>query len=115
MTLFSLCYTTDDDSGYGTVIAVEIKVNGQFNDVVGMLEYTGRMINLVTFSLHEPQVIVLPQVFQVLEKTIHSKEIHHIKCQNQHGVITSGTIDFRHRYAPGDSIDSFQQRAFSHP
>lgn len=97
--LFSVCYATDDDSGYGTVIAVEIKVNGQFNGVVGRLEYTGRTIDLVTFSLHE-RVLVGSQVYEVLEKTISEKGVHHIKCQNQYGVIASGTIDFRDRSKP---------------
>jgi len=99
MAIFSVCYAADDDSGYGTVIAVEVKVNGQFNGVVGKLEYTGKTIDLVTFSLHE-RIIVLPQVYEVLEKTITQKGVHYIKCQNQYGAIASGTIDFRDRAKP---------------
>lgn len=99
--IFSVCYATDDDSGYGTLIAVEVKVNGQFNGVIGKLGYTGRTIELVTFSLGAfpsllgERIIVLPQVYEVLEKTITARGVHHIKCQNQYGAIASGTIDFR--------------------
>ena len=99
LTIFSVCYAANDDSGYGTVIAVEVRVNGQFNGVVGKLEYTGTTVDLVTFSLHE-RIIVLPEVCEVREKTITAKGVHHIRCQNQYGAITSGTIDFRDRSKP---------------
>ena len=96
-----ICYATDTDSGYGTLIAVEIRVNNKFSGIIGKLEYTGETIDLVTFQkglLRE--VIVLPEVCQIIEKTINSEGVHHIKCRNQYGTIASGTIDFHDRVAP---------------
>lgn len=102
MIVFSICYAADNDSGYGTLISVEVKVNNKFNGVVGRLEYNGNTIDIVTFGegIAGIGVIALPQVYQIIEKTINSKGVHHIKCQNQYGTIASGTIDFRDRLNP---------------
>ncbi len=99
LALSSPSYAADNDSGYGTVIAIEVRAHGQFNGVVGRLEYTGRTIDIVTFKLSE-RVIVLPQVCELLEKTTTNRGIHSLKCRNQYGATLQGTIDFRDRAKP---------------
>ncbi len=99
LALSSPSHATDNDSGYGTLIAIEVREHGQFNGVVGMLEYTARTIDIVTFQLSE-RVIVLPQVCELLEKTITNNGVHSLTCRNQYGAIFQGTIDFRDRAKP---------------
>lgn len=96
-----ICYASDADSGYGTLIAIEIRANDKFSGIIGKLEYTGETIDLVTFQKGLfGGVIVLPEVCQITEKTINSPGVHHIKCRNQYGTIASGTIDFHDRAFP---------------
>ena len=90
-----------EDSCSGTYIAIEIKVNNKISDgIVGKLEYAGNNIELVTFTVGGGRAIVLPQVYEVIEKTINSTGVHHIKCRNQNGVVASGTIDCRDKTKP---------------
>ncbi len=99
LALSSPSYATDNDSGYGTLIAIEVREHGQFNGVFGKLEYTARTIDVVTFHLSE-RVIVLPQVCKLLEKTTTNKGTHSLKCRNQYGATFQGTIDFRDQAKP---------------
>jgi len=100
--MHSICYGGDPDSGYGTLIAVEIRVNNEFTGIVGKLEYTGRTVDMVTFGpgVAGIGIIALPEVCNVIEKTINSKGVHHIKCENQYGTVASGTIDFHDSLKP---------------
>ena len=100
LTISSVSYAADDSCS-GTYIAVEIKVNSKISDgIVGKLEYAGNNIELVTFTVGGGRAIVLPQVYEVIEKTINSAGVHHIKCRNQNGVVASGTIDCRDKTKP---------------
>lgn len=102
LTTVSLCYAGDNQSGYGgygTVIAIEVRAHGEFNGVVGRLEYTETTLDLVTFLL-APRVIVGTQVYEILEKTITSEAVHHIKGRNQYEAVASGSIDLRDRSNP---------------
>lgn len=97
--IHSITFAGDPDSGYGTLIAVEIKYNNKFISV-GKLEYTGETIDMVTFSGIASDITVLPDVCQITEKKINSKGVHHIKCNNQYGTTASGTIEFRDQVNP---------------
>jgi len=97
----STAYAGDPDSGYGTLIAVELKLNDKPTGHIGKLEYTGNTIDLVTFGPGiAGDIVVLPEVCQITEKKINSRGVHHIKCSNQHGATASGTIDFRDEVKP---------------
>lgn len=100
--LHSLCYAGDPATGYGTLIAVEFKANNKFNQAVGKLEYSGESIDIVSFTegVAGIGIIALPQVCFIIEKTIKSKGVHHIKGRNQNGTIASGTINFRDQIKP---------------
>jgi hypothetical protein len=102
ISLHSLCYAGDPVTGYGTLIAVEFKANNKFNQAVGKLEYTGESIDIVSFTegVAGIGIIALPQVYLIIEKTINSNGVHHIKGRNQYGTIASGTIDFRDQVKP---------------
>jgi hypothetical protein len=99
--MHSLAYAGDPDSGYGTLIAVELRNNDKPTGYIGKLEYTGKTIDMVTFGPGlAGGTVVLPEVCQITEKKINSKGVHHIKCSNQYGITASGTIDFRDEVKP---------------
>ena len=100
----SICFAGDPDSGYGTHIAIEFKVNNKSYKppIIGHLEYTGFSIDIVGISEGIFGVGIQTQatVYIITEKTIVSKEVHHITGKNQYGIIASGTIDFRDQVNP---------------
>jgi hypothetical protein len=101
---FSICFAGDPDSGYGTNIDVEFKIDNKSYKppIIGHLEYTGDSVDIVSFTegIAGIGIVTNAVVYIVIEKKIVSKGIHHIKGKNQYGVIASGTIDFRDRYKP---------------
>ena len=99
--MHSLAFAGDPDSGYGTLIAVELKLNNKPTGHIGKLKYTDKTIDMVTFGPGlAGGIVVLPEVCQITEKKINSKGVHHIKCSNQYGTTASGTIDFRDEVKP---------------
>lgn len=101
----SICFARDPVTGYGTLIAIEFKTNDLIT-AVGKLEYTGETLEIVGFSegIAGMGIISTPQIYKIIEKTIRAQGIHHIKGQNQNGVIASGTIDFRDQIKPKINI-----------
>ena len=96
----SICFAFDPDTGYGSHIAIEFKADNKSYKppIVGHLEYTGNSIDIVSisetgFGIGTIQTNAI--VYIINEKKIVTKGLHHIKGQNQYGVIASGTIDFR--------------------
>jgi hypothetical protein len=100
----SICFAGDPDSGYGTLIAVEFKVDNKSYKppIVGHLEYTGSSIDIVSIfeGIAGIGILTQAQVYLVVEKKIISQGVHYIKGQNQYGTIASGTIDFRDLLKP---------------
>ena len=88
----------EDDSGYGTVIPIEIRNNNSFIGHVGKLEYTGSSIDMSTFSGTIKNINVITDVCIVTKKKIISRKVHYIECINQYGATSSGTIDFREAF-----------------
>jgi len=89
----------DPDTGYGTNIAIEFKVDNKSYKppIIGHLEYTGFSIDIVNIfgGIGGIGILTQAQVYLITEKSVDSKGIHHIKGKNQYGTIVSGTIDFR--------------------
>jgi hypothetical protein len=102
--VYSTCFAGDPDTGYGTLIAVEFKVDNESFEppIIGHLEYTGFSLDIV--SIHEGiagiGILTQAQVYIIVEKRIVSKGVHYIKGKNQFGTIASGTIDFRDKVKP---------------
>jgi hypothetical protein len=100
----SMCFAGDPDSGYGTLIAVEFKLDNQSYQppIIGHLEYTGSSIDIVSIfeGIAGIGILTQAQVYLIVEKKIISKGVHYIKGQNQYGTIASGTIDFRDLLKP---------------
>lgn len=100
----SICFAGDPDSGYGTLIAVEFKVDNKSYKppIIGHLEYIGSSIDIVVIfkGIAGIGILTQAQVYLIVEKKIITKGVHHIKGKNQYGTIASGTIDFRNQIKP---------------
>jgi hypothetical protein len=102
--VYSICVAGDPNSGYGTLIAVEFKVDNKSYKppLIGHLEYTGSSIDIVAIfeGIAGIGILTQAQVYLIVEKKIITKGVHHIKGKNQYGTIASGTIDFRNQVKP---------------
>jgi hypothetical protein len=100
----SVSVAGDPDSGYGTNIAVEFKVDNKSYrpPIVGHLEYTGSSFDIVSIfdGIADIGILTQAQVYIVIEKQVAAKGLHHVKARNQYGAIVSGTIDFRDQLRP---------------
>jgi hypothetical protein len=101
---YSVSFAGDPDTGYGTLIAVEFKVDNQSYKppIIGHLEYTGTSLDIVSIfeGIAGIGVLTQAQVYIVVEKEIVAKGVHHLKAKNQYGTTASGTIDFRDQLKP---------------
>jgi len=99
--MYSMANAGDPDTGYGTLIAVEIMNGSESTGYIGKLEYTGKSVDIVTFGQGVAgNIVTLPEVCRITEKKISSKGVHFIKCINQYGTVASGTINFRDQVNP---------------
>ena len=100
----SISFAGDPDSGYGTLIAIEFKVDNKSYrpPIIGHLEYTGFSLDIVSIfeGIGGIGILTQAQVYLVIDKKITSKGVHHVKGKNQYGTIVSGTIDFRDQLKP---------------
>ena len=100
----TICFAGDPDSGYGTLIAIEFKLDNKSYKppIIGHLEYTGSSIDIVYMfeGIAGIGILTAAQVYLIVEKKIVAKGIHHLKGKNQYGTIASGTIDFRDQLKP---------------
>lgn len=97
-------FAGDPDTGYGTLIAVEFKVDNKSYKppIIGHLEYTGTSLDIVSIfeGIAGIGVLTQAQVYVLVEKQIVTKGVHHVKAKNQYGTTASGTIDFRDQLKP---------------
>ncbi len=95
----------NSDSDYSIKIAVTIN---QDDYIMGKLEYSNHApqypLQLVTFNPIGGVIYAEPYLFEILEKTIVSKNVHKIKCRpinDKYGSAEiTGTIDFSNELKP---------------
>lgn len=95
----------NSDNDYSVKIAVTIN---QDDHIIGKLEYSNHApqypLQLVTFDPIGGVIYAEPYVFEVLERTIISKNVHNIRCRSindQYGSSEiTGIIDFRNELKP---------------
>ncbi|MBC8431849.1 MAG: hypothetical protein H8D96_08000 [Desulfobacterales bacterium] len=95
----------NSDSDYSIKIAVTIN---QDDYIMGKLEYSNHApqypLQLVTFNPIGGVIHAEPYLFEILEKTVVSKNLHRIKCRSindKYGSAEiSGTIDFSNELKP---------------
>jgi len=95
----------NSDSDYSIKIAVTINEDDY---IMGKLEYSNHTpqypLQLVTFNPIGGMIYAEPYLFEILKKTIVSKNVHIIKCRPINDKYGSaeiiGTIDFRNELKP---------------
>lgn len=77
-------------------IAVEHQEEGKFTGIIGKAWLTEQAIEIVTFAQNDSGGIV-PFAFIeiILEKKNDAEGVFNVKCRNQLGIISTGTIDLR--------------------
>ena len=92
----------NSDSNYSIKIAVTINED---DHIMGKLDYSDNApLQLVTFNPIGGVIYAEPYLFEILEKTIFSKNVHKIKCRpinDKYGSAEiTGTIDFSNELKP---------------
>jgi hypothetical protein len=95
----------NSDTDYSIKIAVTINEDDQ---IMGKLEYSNHApqypLQLVTFNPIGGVIHAEPYLFEILERTIVSKNVHRIKCRpindKYGGTEITGTIDFSNEFKP---------------
>ncbi len=96
----------NSDSDYSIKIAVTINKDDY---IMGKLEYSNHApqypLQLVVFNPIGGVIYTEPYIFELIERTIFSKNVHRIKCRSINdkygaGELIIGTIDFRDELKP---------------
>jgi hypothetical protein len=95
----------NSDTDYSIKIAVTINEDDQ---IMGKLEYSNHVpqypLQLVTFNPIGGVIHAEPYLFEIIERTIVSKNVHRIKCRpindKYGGAEITGTIDFSTEFKP---------------
>ena len=81
-------------------IAIEFRESGKFTGIIGKAYVTEKAIEVVTFAEQNGQVIPFAFIEVLLRKESKIDGVYSIKCRNQLGVVSTGTIDLRDRLNP---------------
>ena len=81
-------------------IAIEFQEYGKFTGIIGKAYVTDKAVEVVTFAEQSGEIIPFAFIYAILEKESKIAGIYNIKCRNQLGVLSSGTIDLRDRLKP---------------
>ena len=81
-------------------IAIELQEQGRFTGVIGKAYIREQSIEVVTFAEQDGEAVPFAFIYGILEKESKSGGVHNIKCRNQLGVVSIGTIDLRDTMKP---------------
>ena len=87
-------------AGLSGAIAIELQEQGKFTGVIGKANITEQAVEVVTFADQNGEVVPFAFIYVILEKENKSDGVYNIKCRNQLGVVSAGTIDLRDRLTP---------------
>jgi hypothetical protein len=82
------------------IIAVEFQEQGKFTGVIGKAYLTDSAVEIVTFAEQSGEVVPFAFIYTILETESKTEGVYNIKCRNQLGVVSTGTIDLRDRLKP---------------
>jgi hypothetical protein len=91
-------------AGLSGSIAIELQEQGRFTGVIGKAYITEQSVEVVTFAERNGEVVPFAFIYVILEKENISGDVYNIKCKNQLGVVSTGTIDLRDRLKPKISL-----------
>jgi len=87
-------------SGLSGSIAIELQEQGKFTGVIGKAHITEQSVEVVTFASQNGAVVPFAFIYGILEKERKSNDFYNIRCRNQLGVMSTGTIDLRDKLKP---------------
>jgi hypothetical protein len=87
-------------AGLSGSIAIELQEQGKFTGVIGKAYITEQSVEVVTFAERNGEVVPFAFIYGILEKENKSDDVYKIKCRNQLGVVSTGTIDLHDRLKP---------------
>jgi len=87
-------------AGLSGSIAIELQEQGKFTGVIGKAYITEQSVEVVTFAERNGEVVPFAFIYGILEKESKLDDVYNIKCRNQLGVVSTGTIDLRDRMKP---------------
>lgn len=97
-------------SGFATVlqesIAIEFQENRKFTGIIGKAYVTERAVEVVTFAEQKGMAVPFAFIYTILEKENKIDRVYNVKCRNQLGVLSEGTIDLRDRSKPKITLTS---------
>ena len=87
-------------------IAFEFQEHGKFTGIIGKAYITETAVEIVTFAEKSGEVVPFAFICTILEKRSQIEGLYNIKCQNQIGVVSTGTIDIRDPLKPKMTLTS---------
>ena len=81
-------------------IAFEFQEDGKFTGIIGKAYITETAVEIVTFAENNGEVVPFAFIYAILETRSQIEGLYNIKCQNQLGVVSTGTIDIRDPLKP---------------
>ena len=81
-------------------IAIEFQEHGKFTGIIGKAYVTEKAVEVVTFAEQNGVVIPFAFIDTILEKESKTEGVYNVKCRNQLGVLSTGTIDLHDRLNP---------------
>ena len=92
--------STGFPAGLSGSVAIELQEQGKFTGVIGKAYITEQSVEVVIFAEQNGEVVPFAFIYDILEKENKSDDVYNIKCRNQLGVVSTGTIDLRDRLNP---------------
>jgi hypothetical protein len=81
-------------------IAFEFQEHGKFTGIIGKAYVTDTAIEIVTFAENSGEIVPFAFIETVLEKQTQIDGLYSLKCRNQLGVVSAGTMDVRDPLKP---------------
>ena len=87
-------------------IAFEFQEHGKFTGIIGKAYVTEASVEVVTFAENSGKIVPFAFIETILEKRSQIDGFYTIKCRNQLGVVSTGTIDIRDPLKPKMTLTS---------
>ena len=87
-------------SSFPQSIAFEFQEHGKFTGVIGKAYIREQSVEVVTFAEINGEIVPFAFIYSILEKENKPDDVYNIKCKNQLGVVSTGTIDLSDRLNP---------------
>lgn len=99
-----LMSSTGFAAGLSGSVAIELQEQGKFTGIIGKAYLTDTAFEIVTFAELGGKVVPFAFIETILEKATQEEGLYYIKCRNQMGIVSTGTIDTHDPLKPKFSL-----------